>query len=37
MAKPGPIFAKPLSFLLRDVFSDAYAKQGFASRELVTR
>jgi hypothetical protein len=37
MAKPGPIFAKPLSVLLRDVFSDAYAKQGFAGRELVTR
>src|ERR1700691_2178260 len=37
MAKPGPIFAKPLSLLLRDVFSDAYAKQGFAGRELVTR
>jgi hypothetical protein len=37
MAKPGPIFAKPLSVLLRDVFSDAYAKQGFAARELVTR
>src|SRR3954453_21589806 len=37
MAKPGPISAKPLSVLLSDVFSDAYAKQGFASRELVTR
>ena len=37
MAKPGPIFAKPLSVLLSDVFSDAYAKQGFAARELVTR
>ena len=37
MAKPGPISAKPLSVLLRDVFSDAYAKQGFAARELVTR
>jgi hypothetical protein len=36
MAKPGPI-AKPLSLLLSDVFSDAYAKQGFAARELVTR
>ncbi len=29
--------AKPLSALLGDVFSDAYAKQGFAARELVTR
>ena len=37
MSKPGPISAKPLSLLLGDVFSDAYAKQGFASRELVTR
>ena len=37
MSKPGPISAKPLSVLLGDVFSDAYAKQGFASRELVTR
>jgi hypothetical protein len=37
MAKPGPSFAKPLSVLLSDVFSDAYARQGFAARELVTR
>ena len=37
MAKPGPISAKPLSVLLSDVFSDAYAKQGSAARELVTR
>src|ERR1700676_486375 len=37
MAKPGPISAKPLSVLLSDVFSDAYAKQGFAARELGTR
>ena len=37
MNKPGPMFAKPLSVLLSDVFSDAYAKQGFAGRELVTR
>ena len=37
MAKPGPIFAKPLSVLLSDVFSDAYKRQGFAARELVTR
>ena len=37
MAKPRPISAKPLSILLSDVFSDAYAKQGFAARELVTR
>jgi hypothetical protein len=37
MNKPGPVSAKPLSLLLSDVFSDAYAKQGFAARELVTR
>ena len=37
MAKPGPITAKPLSVLLSDVFSEAYARQGFAARELVTR
>ena len=37
MSKPRHISAKPLSLLLSDVFSDAYAKQGFAARELVTR
>ncbi len=37
MSKPRPFNAKPLSVLLSDVFSDAYAKQGFAARELVTR
>ena len=37
MSRPGPFSAKPLSVLLSDVFSDAYAKQGFAARELVTR
>src|SRR3569832_1345706 len=37
MNKPGPSSAKPLSVMLNDVFSDAYAKQGFAARELVTR
>ena len=37
MSRPGPISAKPLSVLLGDVFSDAYAKQGFAARELVIR
>ncbi len=35
--KPGPISAKPLGVLLNDVFAEAYAKQGFAARELVTR
>jgi hypothetical protein len=37
MRKPGYISAKPLSLLLGGVFADAFAKQGFASRELVTR
>jgi hypothetical protein len=37
MSRPGPISAKPLSVLLKDVFNDAYARQGFAARELVTR
>jgi hypothetical protein len=37
MAKPRPIGAKPLSVLLGDVFSDVYARQGFAARELVMR
>src|SRR3954469_17310913 len=37
MARLGPISAKPLSLLLSEVFSEAYAKQGFAARELVTR
>ncbi len=37
MSKPGRTYAKPLSLLLSDVFKDAYAKQGFAARELVTR
>ena len=37
MNKPGYISAKPLSVLLGGVFSDAFARQGFASRELVTR
>jgi len=37
MSKPRPISAKPLALLLSDVFADAYAKQGFAARELVTR
>ena len=36
MSKPGPVSAKPLSLLLGDVFNNAFAKQGFASRELIT-
>lgn len=37
MAKPRFSPARPLSVLLGDVFSSAFARQGFASRELVTR
>ncbi len=37
MAKPARMTAKPLSVLLNDVFSEAYARQGFAARELVMR
>src|SRR6266849_5236228 len=37
MSKPRTFSAKPLSVLLSDVFSDVYARQGFAARELVTR
>lgn len=37
MSKPGPISAKPLSALLGRTLSEAFAKQGFAARELVTR
>ena len=37
MNKPGPLSAKPLSALLGGTLSEAFAKQGFASRELVTR
>lgn len=37
MSKPRVPSAKPLSLLLTEVFSEAYAKQGFAARELVTR
>ncbi|WP_322514370.1 DciA family protein [Rhodopseudomonas palustris] len=35
--KPGPISAKPLSGLLGATLNEAFAKQGFAARELVTR
>jgi hypothetical protein len=37
MSKPGPLTAKPLSGLLSATLSEAFAKQGFAARELVTR
>ncbi len=37
MNKPGPISAKPLSVLAGRAINDVFARQGFASRELVTR
>jgi hypothetical protein len=37
MNKPGPLSSKPLSVLLGGIFKDVFARQGFASRELVTR
>lgn len=37
MSKPGPISAKPLSVLLGGTINDVFKRQGFASRELVTR
>src|SRR5690606_30483946 len=37
MHKPRQFSARPLAVLLNGVFSDAFARQGFASRELVTR
>jgi hypothetical protein len=37
MSKRARLSAKPLSALLGDVYTAAFAKQGFASRELVTR
>src|SRR4051794_22324606 len=37
MNKPGKTFARPLGDLLRKTLNDAFAGQGFASTELVTR
>jgi hypothetical protein len=37
MTKPGPLTAKPLAAILGKTINDAFARQGFASRELVTR
>src|SRR5262245_2262413 len=37
MDKPRRLSARPLSDLLRKTLNDAFAKQGFASTELVTR
>jgi hypothetical protein len=37
MNKPGPISARPLSVLLGGAINELFKRQGFASRELVTR
>ena len=37
MYKPGPISAKPLAAILGKTIDEAFARQGFASRELVMR
>jgi hypothetical protein len=37
MNKPGKSFPRPLAEVLHQTLSDAFAKQGFASTELVTR
>src|ERR1700758_4814337 len=37
MNKPGKSYPRPLSQLLHKTLGDAFAKQGFASSELVTR
>lgn len=37
MSRPGPSYAKPLAAILGKTIDEVFAKQGFASRELVTR
>ena len=37
MSRPGPLFAKPLSAILGKTIDEVFARQGFASRELITR
>ena len=37
MNKPGRSYPRPLQELLHKTLGDAFAKQGFASTELVTR
>jgi hypothetical protein len=37
MRPPGRLTAKPLSEILGKTINDVFAKQGFASRELITR
>jgi hypothetical protein len=37
VSRPGPLFAKPLAAILGKTIDEVFARQGFASRELVTR
>lgn len=37
MSRPGPISAKPLAAIVGRTIDDVFARQGFASRELITR
>lgn len=37
MSRPGPLSAKPLAAILGKAIDEVFARQGFASRELVTR
>lgn len=37
MSKPGPLSAKPLGVIIGKTIDEVFARQGFASRELVTR
>jgi hypothetical protein len=37
MSRPGPLSAKPLEAILGKTIDEVFARQGFASRELVTR
>jgi hypothetical protein len=37
VSKPGPLSAKPLSAILGKTIDAVFARQGFASRELITR
>lgn len=37
MSRPGPLSAKPLAAILGRTIDEVFARQGFASRELVTR
>jgi hypothetical protein len=37
VSRPGPLSAKPLAAILGKTIDEVFARQGFASRELVTR